>query len=179
MPARSSVRDIATIVASACCALALLGASATPIIVDGAPLPASAISDVGGKTYVVLRAIGDAFGAQVSYDGRQRQATFTTEFREVVLIIGKAVAIVDGQSRPVDAPAQLIDGKVMVPLRVVAQTLGASITYDAQRRAIIVSTSGVNAPPRGVPTAPAVPSTNTIEGTVTDVETSMVPPSVA
>jgi hypothetical protein len=159
--------------------IALLGAAPTPVVVDGHALPASALSTIDGKSYVALRPIGEALGAQVTFDGKLRQATVTTEFREVVLIISKSVAIVDGQPRQVDAPALFVDGRVMVPLRVVAQALGASVSYDSATHSIVISTTGAQTAPRGGPTAPAIPATNTIEGTVTDVQDSMVPPAVA
>src|ERR1700724_553922 len=66
--------------------LLVLGAAPTPVVVDGRPLPASALATVNEKSYVALRPVGQALGAQVSFDGKLRQATVTTEFREVVLV---------------------------------------------------------------------------------------------
>jgi hypothetical protein len=96
-----------------------------------------------------------------------------------VLVIGKAVAFVNGESRPIDAPPLLIGGRVMMPLRAIVQALGASVKYDAASHSIIVSTTGLNTAPHPGPTPPAVPSTNTLEGTVTDVNAAMMPPAVA
>src|SRR5690242_17610030 len=160
-------------------AVVSLGAGPTPVIVDGNPIAASSLATVNGKAYVALRPVGDALGAQVSFDGRLRQATVTTEFREVVLVIGKNVAFVNGESRRIDAPPLLIRGRVMMPLRAIAQSLGASVKYDAGIHAIVVSTAGVNTAPHPGPSPPSVPTTNTLEGTVTDVNADMVPPAVA
>jgi hypothetical protein len=44
---------------------------------------------------------------------------------------------------------------------------------------VVVSTAGVNAAPRSGPTPPSVPRTNTLQGTVTEVRASMMPPAVA
>jgi hypothetical protein len=159
--------------------LLLIGAAPTPVVVDGRPLPESALATVNDKSYVALRPVGEALGAQVSFDGKLRQATVTTEFREVVLVIGKAVALVNGESRPIDAPPLVIGGRVMIPLRAIAQALGASVTYDATTHSVMVSTAGANNAPHTGPRPPRVPSTNTLEGTVTDVRAAMVPPSVA
>jgi hypothetical protein len=156
-----------------------LGASPTPVVVDGRALDASALATIGGRAYVALRPVGEALGAEVTFDGKRRQATVVTEFREVELIIGKAIAIVNGTPRAVDAPALFVSGRVMVPLRVVAQALGASVAYDASTHSIVVSTADVNTAPRGAPTPPSVPSTNTLEGTVTEVRADEVPAAVA
>src|SRR5205807_4421333 len=121
--------------------IALLGAS-TPVVVDGRALRASDLATVNDKAYVALRPVGDALGAQVSYDSQLRQATVTTEFREVILVIGKPVAFVNGESKPIDAAPLLIQGRVMIPLRAIAQSLGASVRYDAGTHAVMVSTAG-------------------------------------
>ena len=162
-------------------ALVLLGAvsAPTPVVIDGKPLPAGAIATIDQKAYVAMRSLGDALGAQVSYDGKVRQATVTTEFREVVLVIDKPVAFVNGDRRAIDAPPRLVDGRVMLPLRAIVQSLGATIGYDSDTHSVVVSTKGLNTAPHSGPTPPSVPSTNTLEGTVTEVRASMVPPAVA
>lgn len=157
----------------------LLGAAPTPVVVDGKLIPSSALATVHDKAYIALRPVGQALGAQVSFDSRLRQATVTTEFREIVLVIGKAVAFVNGESRPINAAPLLVGGRVMMPLRAIAQALGASVKYDSASHSIVVSTAGVNAAPHPGPSPPAVPSTNTLEGTVTDVKADMMPPAVA
>src|ERR1700687_3381118 len=158
-------------------AVLLLGA--TPVVIDGHALPSSALATINDKTYVALRQVGQALGAQVSFDSKLRQATVTTEFREVVLVIDRPVAFVNGESRPIDAPPLFVGGRVMIPLRAIAQALGATVGYDSATHSVVVSTKGVNTAPHTGPTPPSVPSTNTLEGTVTDVRAAMVPPAVA
>lgn len=163
--------------AAALGALLLLGA-APAVVIDGKPLPAAALADVHDKTYVALRAVGDALGAQVRFDGRTKRATVTTEFREVVFTLDKPFALVNGELRAIDAAPAMVDGRVLIPLRALAQALGASIRYDADSHAVLVSTAGTIGAPSTSGTAPSVPSTNTLQGTVTDVEASSIPPAV-
>lgn len=162
-------------------AMLALGAAPrpAPVIVDGKPLPASALANVKDKEYVALRALAEAIGADVAFDGARKQATLTTEFREALLTIGKAVAIVNGSKRALDAPPLVLGGRVMMPLRAVALAMGATIGYEQSSHSVIVSTTGVDTLPSGGATRSALPTANTIEGTVTDVETAMVPPAVA
>jgi hypothetical protein len=151
----------------------------TPVVVDGKALASSALATIKGKEYVSLRSLGDALGAQVAYDKRREQATITSEFREAVLVIGKAVALVNGERRPLDAPPLFVGGRVMMPLRATALAMGASVGYDRPSHSVVVSTRGVNTAPGAGAARNALPSANTLEGTVTDVQTSMVPPAVA
>lgn len=151
----------------------------TPVTVDGKSLASSVLATIKGKEYVSLRSLGDALGAHVAYDKTRKQATITTEFREAVLIIGKAVALVNGERRSLDAPPLFVGGRVMMPLRATALTMGATVGYDQPSHSVVVSTRGVNTAPGAGSARNALPSANTLEGTVTDVQTSMVPPAVA
>ena len=156
----------------------MLGAAPPPVVVDGRPLPASAIVEVNDKAYVSLRAAGNALGAQVTFDAKTKRATVTTEFRQVEFVLDKPVAIVDGQRRAVGAAPTMVSGRVVIPLRALVEALGASIRYDASTHAVVVSTAGLNGAPAGTSSTPRVPSTNTLEGTVTDVRPDMTPPAV-
>jgi hypothetical protein len=181
MKSRAQRNASAVYLWAAVAALLFMGASPlpTPVVVDGSALPSSALATINDKAYVALRPVGQALGAQVNYDGKLRRVTVTTEFREVVLVVGKAVAFVNGERRSTDAPAIVFHGRVMVPLRALAQAIGASVRYDSASRSVVVSTAGINSAVKGGPTAPPAPSTNTLQGTVTDVRAQMVPPAVA
>ena len=172
------MRRIAALLALAILALGAAPAP-MPVIVDGRTLASSALASVKGKEYVALRALGEAIGADVAYDGAHKQATLTTEFREAVLTIGKSVALVNGSKRALDAPPLVIGGRVMMPLRAAVLAMGAAITYDRASHSVVVSTRGVNTLPGGGSSSASLPTANTIEGTVTDVQTGMVPPAVA
>ena len=154
-------------------------AAPTPVVVDGRALAASSLATIKGKEYVALRSIGEALGASVAYDPIRKQATITTEFREAVLVIGKPVALVNGERRSLDAPPLLVAGRVMMPLRATALAMGATVGYDRASHSVIVSTRGVNTAPGATATRNALPTANTLEGTVTDVQTDMLPPAVA
>lgn len=162
-------------------ALSLATAPPTPVVVDGQPLPASALATIANRAYVELRAVGQAMNASVAFDAKVKRATLTTEFRQAVLTIGSTRAVVNGEPRAIDAAPQLVNGRVMVPLRALAKALGATVRYDQESHAVLVSTAALNGPgplPPGA-TGAHPPSANTLEGTVTDVQAGTVPPAVA
>ncbi len=51
----------------------------------------------------------------------------------------EVTVLVDGQPVKSDVPAQIIDGRTMVPLRFVADALGAKVEWDGVRREVKVS----------------------------------------
>jgi|GEM_PF-2108344 len=91
-----------------------------PVIHDAVPF----IDPVYGRTMVPLRIVSDAFGAQ--------QIEWIEESRTVVIVIGGAVIVL-----PIDQPLPdnmgvpvIIDGRTYVPLRFVAEFLGATVEFD-------------------------------------------------
>lgn len=52
--------------------------------------------------------------------------------------------IVNGQQITCDVPPQLINGRVMVPARALAEALGAIVTWDSSNNAVVVVTSNSN-----------------------------------
>lgn len=46
--------------------------------------------------------------------------------------------VIDGQAVQCDVPPQLINGRVLVPARFVAEPLGASVRWDANNNAVVI-----------------------------------------
>ena len=55
---------------------------------------------------------------------------------------GPARLIVDGREIRPDVPPQLINGRTMVPIRWVAEALGADVQWDARNNAVVINTNG-------------------------------------
>ena len=89
------------------------------------------------RTLVPVRVISEALGAQVGWLGQSRQVTIEYGDLNITLTIGSATASVNGVQTelPDGVPATLakIDGvqRTLVPLRFVAEVLGASIEWEA------------------------------------------------
>lgn len=49
---------------------------------------------------------------------------------KIELSIGKNVMLVNGREQPIDVPAQIIEGRTMVPLRFVAEALGCEVDWE-------------------------------------------------
>lgn len=71
--------------------------------------------------------------------------------------------VVDGKELTPDVPAQIIDGRTMVPIRFVAEALGAEVSWDAATNSVIITTAGQPAPAPTQPT-PAQPQKFTGQG---------------
>lgn len=100
--------------------------------VDGVrqPLDAPAYLAANGRTYVPLRALGEAIGARLEWDNSAKQATYIKDGRRIVLLVGRAVVQVNGQEIAADSAPEAQNGRVFVPLRVVTDNLGLKLQWD-------------------------------------------------
>lgn len=128
---------------------------AQTVQVDGRPLALEAPPvRMEGRLLVPLRGIFEALGATVSYREGIIQARRGS--RQVDVLVGSPRAVVDGRSVSLETPPRLLGGRTYVPLRFVAEALGARVAYDASAGRVSIQTSagsgagGVGAPSGGV-----------------------------
>ncbi|HVS47259.1 MAG TPA: copper amine oxidase N-terminal domain-containing protein [Verrucomicrobiae bacterium] len=102
-----------------------------------------------GRVFVPLRGVFERLGASVVYQNGLIDATGNG--REIALHIGSTQATVNGQSQYLDVAPFLIGSRTLVPLRFVAQALGAAVAWNQSANTVIITGgNGVNqatAPP--------------------------------
>jgi hypothetical protein len=114
---------------------ATFGLDGTTYSVDGASFPMRLKPViVDGSSYLYIRDLASALGASVEWNAEQRAAVYTKGKQKVTLHTTKNEVEVNGVSRTTDSPARLIGDFTMVPVRLLAEVLGAKVTYtDATR----------------------------------------------
>ena len=83
-----------------------------------------------GRTMLPVRFVAEAFGATVGWDGATSTATVKTDDVEIKITIGAKVAYVNGAEVALDAPAFIENGRTYMPVRFVAENLGATVGWD-------------------------------------------------
>ena len=94
-----------------------------------------------GRTLVPLRFITEAMGATLAWDAATRTANITLADNKIALTINKAVAKVNGYDVALDAPAAIINGKTVVPVRFVVESMGATTAWNAALKKVTVQFS--------------------------------------
>ena len=82
------------------------------------------------RTMLPVRFVAEAFGAKVGWDGATSTATVTTADVEIKIVIGSNVAYINGAEVALDAPAFIENGRTYMPVRFVAENLGATVGWD-------------------------------------------------
>lgn len=107
------------------------GAMAT---LDAAPFVTAA-----GRSYVPLRVLGEVVNAEFSWDNTAKRVTYEREGRKIELRVGSAYIVVDGVTSAIDAPPQLVNNRVFVPIRVVSENLGLAVNWIADEKCAVVT----------------------------------------
>ncbi|HAS04570.1 MAG TPA: hypothetical protein DCR71_02240 [Dehalococcoidia bacterium] len=120
-----------------------LAQAAPQVVLDGQTLSFDVPPVIeNNRTLVPLRAIFEALGASVQWDGATQTVTATKSDTEITLIIG-GQAFKNGQPVSLDVPAKIIESRTMVPLRFVSEAYGCQVTWDGATETItITSLSG-------------------------------------
>jgi hypothetical protein len=107
---------------------------------DAAPY----IDKASGRTMVPMRFIGEAFGATVTWDAPTRRvfvetkATLNHKPLLMVMTIGSRKATANGTALTLDVAPTIVAGRTFVPLRVISETLGATVAWNASTRTVSI-----------------------------------------
>lgn len=94
---------------------------------------------LNGRTMVPLRAIFEALDASVDWIQSTQTVISRKNDVEVRLTVGESVMYVNGKSCALDAPAYIVDGRVLVPVRAVAEAYQANVSWDGDTRTVYIT----------------------------------------
>ncbi|MBC7808651.1 MAG: copper amine oxidase N-terminal domain-containing protein [Akkermansiaceae bacterium] len=145
--------------------------SPVAVTVNGDPVsfPGQPPVQQSDRILVPLRGVLEKIGATVRYSGPTKTIRATKGETKIELTLGERAANISGKAVSLDVPAQAINGTTLVPLRFVAESLGADVKFDGTARVVAIRTDGkpnvIVVPERpsvgAKPTGPSKPSTFT------------------
>ncbi len=97
---------------------------------------------INDRTMVPMRKIFEVFGAEVEWDGTTETVTATKEDLKIYLTINNPIAVVEksasGESVELDSAPVIIDGRTLVPVRFIAETLDLVVGWDGSSNTVII-----------------------------------------
>jgi hypothetical protein len=120
--------------------------------------------EADGRILVPMRGVFEALGAEVKYDGETQMIHAVRGATTIALRPGDESAQVNGETRQLESPAQVVNGTAVVPLRFVSEALGAKVKWNPETFEVIVSTAALEAMK-----LPAAPKKNAVIGTLTGI----------
>ena len=91
-----------------------------------------------GRTLVPFRGIAESLGAAVQWHKETSEVVMTRGNTVVRLVFGHHTAYINDRPVTLDVPAQVIDGRTLVPLRFVSEALDAEVAWDPDLRFVQV-----------------------------------------
>ena len=92
-----------------------------------------------GTSYLYIRDLAAALGATVEWDEDRQAAVYTKGNRTVTFFTTRSAYAVNGAEKPTDFPAQLISDNTLVPVRLLAETLGAKVDYSDSTQTVMLT----------------------------------------
>lgn len=83
-------------------------------------------------TMAPFRGIFEAIDAFFTWNNDERTLSVQRDGKQIVLRPDEATALVDGQTVKLEEPATIVDGHMYIPLRFVAETLGAKVQWNQE-----------------------------------------------
>lgn len=112
-------------------------AQEVPLLLDGAPLPFSGRLEQGVTRVPLRRFCREVPGCLVSWDGETRTAIVTGAMA-AAFPMDEPVCTLAGELIPMAGEALGADGTLFVPLRALARALNWRISYDEERKAVLL-----------------------------------------
>lgn len=100
---------------------------------DAAPL------NRNSRTMLPVRFVAEALGATVGWDGATSTVTVSSSVAEIKIVIGASTATVNGKTVTLDSPAFIESSRTYLPVRFVAENLGATVEWVAATNTAILT----------------------------------------
>ncbi len=94
---------------------------------------------VGGRTLVPIRVVAEGLGSDVKWDPQSQKVSISSERMNLSMWIGQKKAVVNGREVAMDVPPRIDQGRTLVPLRFVGESLGTAVAWESATSSVIVN----------------------------------------
>lgn len=98
---------------------------------------------VDGRVLVPMSAIFTAMGAEVSWDAATGQAKGVKDGITVIIPVNSTSPTINGVVKTLDVPAQIINGRTLVPLGFVGTAFGGTVSWDGATQTVTINSSAL------------------------------------
>lgn len=143
------MKKIISIITAVIVMLSAVGVLAEQIVtvtLNGNPIefdvPAQIIED---RTMVPMRKIFESLGATVDWIEEQQGIVAIKDSKIIVLKIGSDLMVVTDimtgtqEGITLDVPPQIIDGRTLVPVRAISESLGVAVGWIAETQTVVLT----------------------------------------
>ncbi len=100
---------------------------------------------ISGRTLIPIRAVVEAYGGSVLWNGESREVSLIIDDTTVVLGIDRTVAYVNNVPKTLDVAPVVINERTMLPVRFIAESFNFGIAWDETNRVLTIITDTLDA----------------------------------
>lgn len=101
---------------------------------------------LNGRTLVPIRAVIEGLGGTVGFEAPQNSIRLALNGNNLTLQLGSNQGVLNGKPVVLETPPVVKNGRTLLPLRFVGESLGASVQWDPGTQGITLSSSPAAAP---------------------------------
>lgn len=115
-----------------------VNAFAVSVVVNENPIDTEAVI-VDGRTLVPVRGVFEELGYSVEWEADTKTATLTKGDSVITIVSGMTTFSVDDIVITPEVPQQIIEGRFMLPLRAVSESIGAEVNWDEATKTVSIT----------------------------------------
>jgi hypothetical protein len=105
-----------------------------PLVIANGSFVTNTPAEDNDRLLVPASALARRLGLDLAWNPGKQEVRLSSAHRSVVLTVGAAEAVVDGEKTALPAAPVLQDDEALVPLRFVAETFGREVTWETAAR---------------------------------------------
>jgi len=94
---------------------------------------------VDGRTLVPVRGVFEALGFDVGWEQDRQRVTLVSENHAISIYIGETIFVSNDVNFGLDVPAQIIEGRTMLPIRAVVESAGHNVDWDGATNTVVIA----------------------------------------
>jgi len=91
-----------------------------------------------GRTLVPVRAIFENLGMEVSWDSQTSEVKGFNDSFNIKMNIDQDRAYVNGLEYLLDSPPKILNGRTLVPVRFISESIGKVVSWNNETRTVII-----------------------------------------
>lgn len=99
-----------------------------------------------GRTFVSVRFVAEALGAKVEWVDEKKKVVIKDDYNYIELFIGSNECYINSVKQVMDASPEISNGRTMVPLRFVSETLNCSVDWNQSTYTVLIDKEGIKIP---------------------------------
>lgn len=96
------------------------------------------------RTYVPVRAVCDALGLTIDWNSKTETLTFTRSGIVISHTMRSKIVYINGVKQTFDTASINKNNRTLLPIRMLAESIGATVTWDNTTRSVHIKTSSTN-----------------------------------